>query len=285
MRYLIFNITVLSALGYLFMASPDQSFTSWLGKAPQMFDAARSAGRDASATIDPSETAGTALLEAMEPVIEEVLSPPAQTAADLTGTSKQGPGHIAAEQLASHQTTPPVDNDNPPVTMRDIETMIRALLETRAEPDRAPDAVDAAKRQPDQTMDAGGTKAPLQSQPASVDAAPEPMTSELAATPPSPASVDAALEVAESGDTPGKPAPVISEQMSDADIAAAFSQLQQSAAGGDMAAIEQATAEQATADLATAPAAPTYMSPGQRADSLALMVEELQLMYLERTGG
>ena len=36
MRYLIFNITVLSALGYLFMASPEQSFTSWVGKEQQM---------------------------------------------------------------------------------------------------------------------------------------------------------------------------------------------------------------------------------------------------------
>ena len=40
MRYLIFNITVLSALGYLFMASPEQSFTSWISKAPLMYDAA-----------------------------------------------------------------------------------------------------------------------------------------------------------------------------------------------------------------------------------------------------
>ena len=28
MRYLIFNVTVLAALGYLFMASPDQSFAA-----------------------------------------------------------------------------------------------------------------------------------------------------------------------------------------------------------------------------------------------------------------
>ncbi|MGB1177456.1 MAG: hypothetical protein ACPG48_08340, partial [Candidatus Puniceispirillaceae bacterium] len=74
MRYLIFNITVLSALGYLFMASPEQSFTSWIGKAPLMYDAAKTAGRDGAARIDSSETAGTALLEAMEPVVEEVLS-------------------------------------------------------------------------------------------------------------------------------------------------------------------------------------------------------------------
>lgn len=30
MRFLIFNISVLAALGYLFTASPDQSFSSWL---------------------------------------------------------------------------------------------------------------------------------------------------------------------------------------------------------------------------------------------------------------
>ena len=65
MRYLIFNVTVLAALGYLFMASPNQSFTSWIGKAPQMFDAARSASRDSMPGDDPTATAGHALLEAV----------------------------------------------------------------------------------------------------------------------------------------------------------------------------------------------------------------------------
>ncbi|MGB2167440.1 MAG: hypothetical protein ACPH3M_09460, partial [Candidatus Puniceispirillales bacterium] len=30
MRFFIFNISVLAALGYLFTASPDQSFSSWI---------------------------------------------------------------------------------------------------------------------------------------------------------------------------------------------------------------------------------------------------------------
>ena len=30
MRFLMFNICVLACLGYLFTASPDQSFSSWL---------------------------------------------------------------------------------------------------------------------------------------------------------------------------------------------------------------------------------------------------------------
>ena len=74
MRYLIFNVTVLAALGYLFMASPDQSFANWIGKAPQMFDAARMAGRGPVADGNPEATAGSALLEAVEPVVDQVLS-------------------------------------------------------------------------------------------------------------------------------------------------------------------------------------------------------------------
>ena len=69
MRYLIFNVTVLAALSYLFMASPDQSFANWIGKAPQMFDAARTAGRDSMIEDDPTATAGSALLKAMEPMV------------------------------------------------------------------------------------------------------------------------------------------------------------------------------------------------------------------------
>jgi hypothetical protein len=271
MRYLIFNITVLSALGYLFMASPDQSFTSWLGKAPQMFDAARTAGRDAGAAGDPSETAGTALLEAMEPVIEEVLSPPVQAAADQGVTA--------------------VDSDNQPVTMRDIETMIRALLETRAEPDSMPDAVNAADHRFRQAPDDGGDKASVEDQPATVDALPKPVATELAAPPPAVSvpetDADTAGQTVVAGNGSGTTTPAISEEMSDADIAAAFAQLQQSATDGDVTTAGPVVPEQTAqaGDIVAAPETPAYMSPGQRADSLALMVEELQLMYLERTGG
>jgi hypothetical protein len=87
--------------------------------------------------------------------------------------------------------------------------------------------------------------------------------------------------------------------MSDADIAAAFAELQQSAAvqpsrtdqlpSTDMAAVTEAAANgDSASNLASLPAAetaPVFMSPRQRADSLNLMVEELQLMYLERAGG
>jgi hypothetical protein len=89
--------------------------------------------------------------------------------------------------------------------------------------------------------------------------------------------------------------------MNDEEIAAAFARLQQAArpdpapsgatqqteivALGD----RQANGEVAKTTAVTAPPfpqeSPAFMSPSQRADSLALMVEELQLMYLERTGG
>tara|TARA_B100000242_G_scaffold59652_1_gene35530 strand:+ start:121 stop:444 length:324 start_codon:yes stop_codon:yes gene_type:complete len=94
----------------------------------------------------------------------------------------------------------------------------------------------------------------------------------------------------------------VSQEMTDEEIAAAFAQLQQAAradaaasAGAQSAEMAVATADsqadsgssgdRAMTSAPVAPASPAFMSPAQRADSLALMVEELQLMYLERTGG
>jgi hypothetical protein len=124
MRYLIFNITVLSALGYLFMASPEQSFTSWVGKAPQMYDAAKTAGRDGVAGSDSSETAGTALLEAIEPVVEEVLSSPkAPTPEQMpVGSWADAPLVEASNMQTAEAAQMDVDagRDVEPVTIQDI---------------------------------------------------------------------------------------------------------------------------------------------------------------------
>lgn len=298
MRYLIFNITVLSALGYLFMASPDQSFTNWLGKTPQMFDAARSAGREAGTDIDPSETAGTALLEAIEPVVEEVLMPSKQPATGADVPKQAAPVQTAAEEAG--------DAENPPVTMRDIETMIRALM--AAKEDQTSDQLDSevvsvpSKQPPEVTA----AEAPSQALPAEPDA---PAQSASDSTPaPSPVTPGSGIVVAEAGEQTGSgPAPSASSEMSDADIAAAFSQLQKSTAPQPVATATAPATDIAVADDAAigpaggdpqaavmAPsspeaspqvAPPAFMSPGQRVDSLALMVEELQMMYLERSGG
>ena len=133
MRYLIFNVTVLAALGYLFMASPDQSFANWIGKAPQMFDAARMAGRGPVADGNPEATAGSALLEAVEPVVDQVLSTsdgmysePAPTDGPSEATP---PSDIHA--IATQKAPAPDDNAQP-VTMQDIESIIRSLLDAKA---------------------------------------------------------------------------------------------------------------------------------------------------------
>ena len=89
------------------------------------------------------------------------------------------------------------------------------------------------------------------------------------------------------------------QDMNDEEIAAAFEPFRQPSGSGPVTPQPGQAAEMA--DLETglpgvvpgeagtgiSPAAdtPAFMTPGQRADSLALMVEELQLMYLERTGG
>ena len=132
MRYLIFNVTVLAALGYLFMASPDQSFANWIGKAPQMFDAARTAGRDSMPGNDPTATAGRALIEAMEPVVEQVLSSSHDAVAEPTPPPHFGePATTDDLQTVATQADPAPEGAQP-VTMQDIESIIRDLLDARS---------------------------------------------------------------------------------------------------------------------------------------------------------
>lgn len=331
MRYLIFNITVLSALGYLFMASPEQSFTSWISKAPLMYDAAKTAGRDGAAGIDSSETAGTALLEAMEPVVEEVLSsskPP--TPEQMPAGSRADAPLVEASNMQTAEAAQlDVDAgpDVEPVTIQDIETIIRTLLETRGgeageRDDGVAPTTEASKVVPTATPPAtppgispaaptaatlreGAAPATASDHQAAVPSSPGPGALAETLSAPSQTSPEAGPRI---GTAPSEtqlaskavaPSQAASSDMSDADIAAAFAELQQSAGAQpsqtdplpstDMAAFTEAAANGVSAgNLASLPAAqtaPVFMSPRQRADSLDLMVEELQLMYLERTGG
>jgi hypothetical protein len=335
MRYLIFNITVLSALGYLFMASPEQSFTSWIGKAPLMYDAAKTAGRDGAAGIDSSETAGTALLEAMEPVVEEVLSSSkAPTPEQMPAKSRADAPLVEASNMQTAEAAQlDVDAgpDVEPVTIQDIETIIRTLLETRGgeagdRDDGVAPTTEASKVVPTATPPATPPATPAGISPAAPTAAtlrqgaaPATASDHQAAVPSSPGPGALAKTLSTPSQTSPEAGPRIgtapsetqlaskavapsqaaSSDMSDADIAAAFAELQQSAGAQpsqtdplpstDMAAFTEAEANGVSAgNLASLPAAqtaPVFMSPRQRADSLDLMVEELQLMYLERTGG
>ena len=331
MRYLIFNITVLSALGYLFMASPEQSFTSWISKAPLIYDAAKTAGRDGAAGIDSSETAGTALLEAMEPVVEEVLSsskPP--TPEQMPAGSRADAPLVEASNMQTAEAAQlDVDAgpDVEPVTIQDIETIIRTLLETRGgeageRDDGVAPTTEASKVVPTATPPAtppgispaaptaatlreGAAPATASDHQAAVPSSPGPGALAETLSTPSQTSPEAGPRI---GTAPSEtqlaskavaPSQAASSDMSDADIAAAFAELQQSAGAQpsqtdplpstDMAAFTEAAANGVPAgNLASLPAAqtaPVFMSPRQRADSLDLMVEELQLMYLERTGG
>ena len=331
MRYLIFNITVLSALGYLFMASPEQSFTSWIGKAPLMYDAAKTAGRDRAAGIDSSETAGTALIEAMEPVVEEVLSSSkAPTPEQMPAGSRADAPLVEASNMQTAEAAQlDVDAgpDVEPVTIQDIETIIRTLLETRGgeagdRDDGVAPTTEAIKVVPTATPQAtppgispaaptaatlrqGAAPATASDHQAAVPSSPGPGALAETLSMPSQTSPEAGPRI---GTAPSEtqlaskavaPSQAASSDMSDADIAAAFAELQQSAGAQpsqtdplpstDMAAFTEAAANGVSAgNLASLPAAqtaPVFMSPRQRADSLDLMVEELQLMYLERTGG
>lgn len=307
MRYLIFNVTVLAALSYLFMASPDQSFANWIGKAPQMFDAARTAGRDSMIDDDPTATAGRALLKAVEPVVEQVLSssgdavtvptPPAQSDEPATADVIQT---VAAP-------TDPASDDARPVTIQDIESIIRGLVDARV----------TAGNDQDAGASVDGPENSVNDDTEIVQPWPERRTGDISSTGLASGGVatdrsiptnatpnevaDAGLGAMEIADNaPAAPSAAL-HGMSDEEIAAAFARLQQAArpdpepAGAtqttEMTAAGDGQADDAPAETTAVSSAPTvaelppFMSPGQRADSLAMMVEELQLMYLERTGG
>ncbi len=308
MRYLIFNFTVLAALGYLFMASPDQSFANWIGKAPQMFDAARTAGRDSMSGNDTTATAGRALIETMEPVVEQILS-----SSDDAVTEPTLPAHFGEPAATTDdlQTVATPADPNPdgarPVTMQDIESIIRGLLDDRStvgddhdvvagvdslensENDETEIIQPRPKRRPTDRSSTGlasGVAASDQSMP--TNATPNEGADDGSGV----------LEIANV--SPAVPS-TASQEMTDEEIAAAFASLQQAArpdpmpsgatqitmmaAAGDGQADGAPVEDTAVTSEPAAPEAPAFMSPGQRADSLALMVEELQLMYLERTGG
>ena len=289
MRYLIFNVTVLAALGYLFMASPDQSFANWIGKAPQMFDAARMAGRGPVTAGNPEATAGSALLEAVEPVVDQVLSTSDGMYSEpvpTEGLSEATPPrdiHAIATQKA-----PTPDGNAQPVTMQDIESIIRSLLDAKAA-----ETGDVA---------AGGKPAPAGEEVELVEPAPDHLPSgsppsQAASAEVAPDQTLQALSGAGAVDAPRSETAL--QDMNDEEIAAAFEPFRQPSGSGPVTPQPGQAAEMADletglpgvvpgeAGTGTSPAAdtPAFMTPGQRADSLALMVEELQLMYLERTGG
>ncbi len=308
MRYLVFNFTVLAALGYLFMASPHQSFANWIGNAPQMFDAARNAGRDHMSGEDPDVTAGRTLLEALEPVVEQALSSSDGADAPSAPAARFSQSISTEEILATEAPADPVTDDARPVTIQDIEGIIRGLLDARIKtgddqdgsagvdtPVRlAGDEADTVRPQPERrpvvgpsTGLASGAVAPDQSL--------------LTNAAPNEAAGDSS-RVAEVADNVLAARMAVSQEMTDEEIAAAFAQLQQAAradaaASGGTQSAEMAVAaadsqtegsssfDRARKSAPVAPASPAFMSPAQRADSLAMMVEELQLMYLERTGG
>ncbi len=263
----------------------------------------------------------------MEPVVEEVLSSSkAPTPEQMPAGSRADAPLVEASNMQTAEAAPLDGDAGPdvePVTIQDIETIIRTLLETRgAEAGDRDDGVapttEANKVVPAATppgispaaptaatLRQGAAPATASDRQAAVPSSPGPGT--LAKTPSTPSqtspeagprigTVPSETQLASKAVAPSQAAP---SEMSDADIAAAFAELQHSAGAQpsqtdplpstDMAAVTEAAANGVSAgNLASLPAAqtaPVFMSPRQRADSLDLMVEELQLMYLERTGG
>ena len=289
MRYLIFNVTVLAALGYLFMASPDQSFANWIGKAPQMFDAARTAGRDSMPGDDPTSTAGRALLKAVEPVVEQVLSSPDDAITAPAPAARFSQSISTDEIQAVDAPADPVPEDARPVTIQNIEGIIRGLLDARVKtgddqdgsegidtPVRpADDEADTVQPQPERRP-AVGPSTGLAS------GAVAPDRSLLTNAAPNEAAEDGSRAVEVADNVPAAPM-AVSQEMTDEDIAAAFAQLQQAARADAAASGGAQSAEMAVAAAAvnSAKAAANKLLPKllQQLQKLLLLLLLFHLFY------
>ena len=197
--------------------------------------------------------------------------------------------------------------DTQPVTMQDIESIIRDLLDGRV---TAGDDQDTGAVVDSAEIPAGNETNTVKPQPQrrAADRPSTGLASDIAAADQSMPTnatpneaADAGLRGVDIADTALTAPSAVSKDMTDEEIAAAFARLQQEARpdpapSGTTQPTEMAAAGDGQADgasveagaVTSAPvvqASPAFMSSAQRADSLAMMVEELQLMYLERTGG
>ena len=255
-----------------------------------MFDAARMAGRGLSPTAIPRPPRAVPCLRP-EPVVDQVLStsdgmyPEPVPTEGLSEATPPRDIHAIATQKA-----PTPDGNAQPVTMQDIESIIRSLLDAKAAEtgDVAAGGEPASGGEEVELVEPGPGHRPSGGSPShatSAEAVPDQTLQ--------------ALSGARADDAAQSQAAL--QDMNDEEIAAAFEPFRQSASSEPVTPQSGQGAEMADraagvpgagpgagpgvgpaeAGTGTSPAAdiPAFMTPGQRADSLARW-SRLHLMYL-----
>ena len=250
MRFLIFNITVLAALGFLFTSAPNQSFPQWAVATLDLW-----AEPDAAVELDNQARDFAQSDKRFAKSIAQVASDKIK-AIDTAAAAFNAP--VAERQVVSETQPVSLDQLQPQPQLMSSETikdLIIAVIDER----KATEALGGAQ----QTN--GGDRPKVISQLKKPEVRSERDTDDI------------------SGDTSRPDGEQELAQMNDDVIKRAFEAFEKSAVNSSSPAMETAFDVPAISGPAE-PTNPGFMTPSQRSADLAQMIESLNLIYFEKTG-
>ena len=252
MRFLIFNITVLAALGFLFASAPNQSFPQWAAATLDLW-------ADPNEAIEQDKQVGdvTKSSKRFAKAIAQVASDKIK-AIDTSAAAFNAP--VPERRVVSGIKTVSVDQPQPqaqpqPMSSEAIKDLIIAVIDER----KATEALGGAQQYN------GGDRPKVLSQMEKPEVRSERDTGDI------------------SGDTSRPDGEQELAQMNDDVIARAFEAFEKSAVNSSSTATETAFDVPAISGPAE-PTNPGFMTPSQRSADLAQMIESLNLIYFEKTG-
>ena len=251
MRFLIFNITVLAALGFLFTSAPNQSFPQWAlatlnlwaepnettGQENQLVDAPEPAKRFAKVIADESSD----IIKAIDSLV--------MVSDDSVAERQVVSGGI--QPVSPDQPKPQLQPQLQPMSYDAIKDVIIAVIDEQRE-------IEAH---------IGAQQDKKEVKPAAISQLKKPEVKSKANI----------------GDFSRPDEKQEFAEMNDDEIATAFEAFEKSAVNSLSPGLETAFETPITSELVE-PTKPNFMTPSQRSADLVQMIESLNLIYFEKTG-
>jgi len=249
MRFLIFNITVLAALGFLFTSAPNQSFPQWAAATLNLWAEPDETTEQDNQLGDVAQS-GKQFAKAIAQVASEKMK--------AIDSSAAAPNTAEDERrVASDIQTVSLDQ---PQSQQMSSEAIKDLIIAVIDEQKATEALVGVQQ------DSGGDSATA--------------ISRLKR----PAEIGLEQDAGDvSSDTPQAKVKQELVEMNDDEIARAFEAFEKAAVSGSSTGSETAF-EMPVTSGSIEPTKPNFMTPSQRSADLAQMIESLNLIYFEKTG-
>ena len=249
MRFLIFNITVLAALGFLFTSAPNQSFPQWAAATLDLWAEPDETTEQDNQLGDVAQS-GKQFAKAIAQVASDKMK--------AIDSSAAAPNTAEDERrVASDIQTVSLDQ---PQSQQMSSEAIKDLIIAVIDEQKATEALVGVQQ------DSGGDSATA--------------ISRLKR----PAEIGLEQDAGDvSGDTPKANVKQELVGMSDNEIELAFEAFEKAAVSGSSTGLETAF-EMPVTSGSIEPTKPNFMTPSQRSADLAQMIESLNLIYFEKTG-